>query len=351
MRSDRLSALVGAVAPGDAGAAQDARRRHDRLAKPPGSLGEIETVGVQLAALAGRSPPPVPQEPAAVIAAGDHGVHAQAVSAWPQTVTAVMVQQLAAGAVSAGAVARTVGARVHVLDVGVAADLPASPALTAARVRAGTADWTAGPAMERSEAEAAVLAGADLARHLAGDGVDLLVAGEMGIANTTTAAALIAAVTRRPAADVVGPGAAADAATVARKVGVVDAGLQRHRPDPADPVGVLAAVGGLEHAALVGVMLAGAVERVPVVLDGVSTLAAALLAERMAPSVVGALLAGHRSSEPGAGVALDALGLRPLLDLSLCLGEATGGLLAVPLVVAAARVLADVVTLEDLGFA
>jgi nicotinate-nucleotide--dimethylbenzimidazole phosphoribosyltransferase len=213
--------------------------------------------------------------------------------------------------------------------------------------------------MSREEASAAVLAGAEEVAGLAAGGeddggaraapADLIVHGEMGLANTTAAAAIVAAVTGCEPAAAVGPGAGGDPATVERKAEVVAAGLARHRPDSDDPLGVLAAVGGLEHAALAGVALAAAGHRLPVVLDGISSLAAALLAVRLAPAATGYLIAGHRPAEPGAALALDALGLESLLDLGLRLGEGSGGLLAVPLVTAAARVLGDTATLDDLG--
>jgi nicotinate-nucleotide--dimethylbenzimidazole phosphoribosyltransferase len=238
-------------------------------------------------------------------------------------------------------VAATVGARVSVLDVGVTGELPDHPRLRRARVRAGTADLSRGPAMTREEAARAVLAGAGLAEELVGSGVDLLVPGDMGIGNTTSAACLVAAFTGSAARDVVGRGAGSDDATVARKTEVVAGALALHRVDPADPLAVLAAVGGLEHAALAGIILSGAVDRVPVVLDGVSVVAAALVATALAPAVGGHLVAGSLSPEPAASLALTSLGLEPILDLGLRLGEGTGGLLAVPVVVAAARLLTE----------
>jgi nicotinate-nucleotide--dimethylbenzimidazole phosphoribosyltransferase len=200
--------------------------------------------------------------------------------------------------------------------------------------------------MTRDEAARAVLAGAGVAEELAAAGVDLLVTGDMGIANTTASACLVAAFSGRPAAEVTGPGAAGPE-LVAAKVAVVEAALALHRPDPGDPLGVLAAVGGLEHAALAGLILAGAAERLPVVLDGLIAVSAALVAVAMAPEAAGYLVAGHRSTEPGASVALAQLGLEPLLDLGMRLGEGTGALLAVPLVTAAARVLRDVATIDE----
>lgn len=347
--ADRVTELTDEVVPVDGEAAEQARRRHDELAKPPGSLGELEVVGARLAAISGVCPPPAPVEPAVVVAAADHGIHARGVSRWPQEVTAQMVRLFCDGRAVVNQVAAAVGARVAVLDVGVIGAELDHPRLRRARIRPGTADLAAGPAMERDEACAALLAGAGLAEELAAAGVDLLVPGDMGIANTTASACLVAAFTGRDAASVTGPGAGADEAIVARKTGLVAAALDLHRPDPADPLGVLAAVGGLEHAALVGAMLAAAAEGLPVVLDGLTSGAAALVAAALAPAVASYLIAGHRSPEPGAAIALEHLGLRPLLDLGLRLGEGTGGLLAVPLVVAAARVLAGTAMISDLG--
>lgn len=345
----RVLALAAEVRPADASAAERARRHHDRLLKPPGSLGALEEVGIRLAGLAAVEPPPVPREPAVVIAVGDHGVHARGISPWPQSVTAAMVASFLAGTAAVNAIAAAVGARISVLDVGVAGLLPDHPSLRRARVRPGTADLSRGVAMTREEAARAVLAGAGLAEELVGAGVDLLVPGEMGIGNTTSAACLVAAFTGRAPAEVTGRGAGADDATLRLKVSVVEEALALHRPDPADPLGVLAAVGGLEHAALVGVLLTGAAEGVPVILDGVNVVAAALVTAALAPASVDAAVAGHRSTEPGASAGLDHLGLAPLLDLGLRLGEGTGGLLAVPLVVAAARVLNQMGTLDAVG--
>jgi nicotinate-nucleotide--dimethylbenzimidazole phosphoribosyltransferase len=344
-----VAALAQAVRPVDGEAAAEARRRSDGLLKPPGSLGALEDLGARLAAIAGRCPPPVPADPAVVVAAADHGVAAgRRVTAWPQSVTAAMTGAFCAGNATVNAIARAVGARVGVLDVGVAGEVPDSPPLRRARVRNGTADLTAGPAMSREQAARALLAGAALAGELVRDGVDLLVAGDMGIGNTTAGACLVAAFTGTPAELVVGRGAGADDAALASKTAVVGAALARARPDPSDPLGVMSEVGGLELAALAGLLLAGAAEGLPVVLDGLASDAAALTAVALQPAVAGYLIAGHRSTEPGATIALKALGLEPLLDLGMRLGEGTGGLLAVPLVTAAARVLSEVGSLADL---
>ncbi len=347
---DRVRELAGELESADAGAMEVARARHLALVKPPGSLGRLEELGVRLAGISGAVPPPVAESPAVVVAAGDHGVLERGVSPWPRGVTAAMVDNFCAGGAAVNAIAREVGARVSVLDVGVAAGLRDHPLLRRARVRAGTDDLSRGLAMSREDAARAVAAGAGLAEELIeSGGVDLLVTGDMGIGNTTPAACLVAAFTGRPAREVTGRGTGVDDATLELKAGVVSGALELHRPDPGDPLGVLAAVGGLEHASLVGVVLMGAVCGVPVVLDGVVSDAAALAAVALAPGVAGYLVAGHRSAEPGARIALEQLGLEPLLDLEMRLGEGTGGLLAVPLVRAAARVLGEMATFEEAG--
>jgi nicotinate-nucleotide--dimethylbenzimidazole phosphoribosyltransferase len=289
-------------------------------------------------------------EPAAVaVFAADHGVHAQGVSPWPQEVTAQMVTNFLASGAAVNAIAAQAGADVRVVDVGVAGDLPAAPGLLSRKVRPGTADMTAGPAMSRDEARRAVETGIEIARDLIASGYRCLITGDMGIANTTASAALIAVFTGADPEQVTGRGTGIDDPTWARKVDVVRRALARHEPDPAAPMGVLASVGGLEHAALAGFILGGAAHRVPVVLDGVIACAAALAARAFAPDVTGCLIAGHLSTEPGARRALEVLGLRPLLDLGLRLGEGSGAVLALPVVAAAARVLRDMATFDSAG--
>lgn len=347
---DRVKELAAEVERADEGAAREARDRHAALAKPPGSLGRLEELGVRLTGSAGECPPPVPVSPAVVIAAGDHGVLKRGVSPWPAEVTAAMVANFCSGGAAANALAKTAGARVTVLDVGVASDLPRHPMLRSAKVRPGTADMSREPAMGREEAARAVMAGSGVAEELVeSGGVDLLVPGDMGIGNTTSAAALISVFSGRPPAEVTGRGTGIDDETLALKVSVIEEALALHQPDQKDPLAALAAVGGLEHAALAGLILTGAVYRIPVVLDGVSAVAAALVARALAADSVDHMIAGHLSAEPGAGLGLESLGLSPILDLDLRLGEGTGGLLAVPIVQSAARVLSEMATLEEIG--
>jgi nicotinate-nucleotide--dimethylbenzimidazole phosphoribosyltransferase len=344
-----LADTVAAIRPLDAAAAAQARERQEALTKPSGSLGQLEAVSVQLAGVAGECPPPLPEPAVVAVFAADHGVHAQGVTPWPQEVTAQMVANFLASGAVVNAIAAQAGAEVCVVDVGVAADLPPGPGLLPRKIRPGTADMTTGPAMSRAEAEQAVEVGIETARDLVAAGNRCLLTGDMGIANTTASAALIAVFTGADPEQVTGRGTGIDDETWQRKVGVVRRALARHAADPADPLGVLAAVGGLEHAALAGFMLGGAALRVPVLLDGVIACAAALAARALAPDVTGFLIAGHLSSEPGARRALDALRLRPLLDLELRLGEGSGAALALPVVGAAARVLRDVATFDSAG--
>jgi nicotinate-nucleotide--dimethylbenzimidazole phosphoribosyltransferase len=346
-----LADTLAAVRPADAGAITQARERQERLTKPSGSLGVLEEVSVRLAGLTGECPPPLPEPGVVAVFAADHGVHAQGVTPWPQEVTAQMVANFLASGAVVNAIAAQAGAEVCVVDVGVAADLPPAPGLLPRKIRPGTADMTAGPAMSLDEAQRAVEAGIETARDLVAAGNRCLVTGDMGIANTTASAALICAFTGADPADATGRGTGIDAATYARKIEVVCRGLARHSPDPADPVGVLAAFGGFEHAALAGFILGAAALRVPVILDGVIAGAAALAAVALAPDAVAACFAGHRSAEPGHAVTLSYLGLRPLVDLGLRLGEGTGAVLALPLVQSAARALRDVATFDSAGVA
>ncbi|MEV0156606.1 nicotinate-nucleotide--dimethylbenzimidazole phosphoribosyltransferase [Micromonospora sp. NPDC050686] len=348
---------VAAIRPLDAGAMAAARELQGRLTKPAGSLGALEELSVRLAGLAGRCPPPLPEPAAVVVFAGDHGVHAQRVTPWPQEVTAQMVGNFLAGGAVVNAFARQAGATVTVVDVGVATPLPVEaagadgPRLIAAKVRPGTRDMTVTAALTRDEAITAVRTGVAVAERLADDGAGILLTGDMGIGNTTPAAALVAVFTGADPAAVTGRGTGVDDATHRRKIEVVRAALRRHAPDPADPLGALATVGGLEHAALTGFILGAAARRVPVLLDGVIAVSAALAAAALAPDAVGAMIAGHRSAEPGAGVALRHLGLDPLIDLGLRLGEGTGALLALPVVTGAVRVLHEVATFDAAGVA
>ncbi len=319
------------------------------MTKPRGSLGRVEDIAVTLAGIAGTCPPPLPEPAAVAVFAADHGVHAQGVTPWPQEVTAQMVANFLAGGAVVNAFARRLGVEVCVVDIGVATPLDPAPGLLSRRIAAGTADMTCGPALTRTQAQAAVEAGIEVARDLVAAGNRCLLTGDMGIANTTTAAALICAFTGATPAEATGRGTGIDDATLTHKTAVVTRALALHDPDPADPIGVLAAFGGLEHAGLAGFVLGAAELRVPVLLDGVSSGAAALVAAALAPHARAYCLAGHRSAEPGHRLALVHLELEPLLELGMRLGEGTGALLALPVVQAAAQALHDVATFDTAG--
>jgi len=354
---DLIAETIAAIRPLDEAAMNAAREHQDRLTKPRGALGTLEEVSVRLAGIAGVCPPPMPEPAAVAVFAADHGVHAQGVTPWPQEVTAQMVQNFLAGGAVVNVFARQFGAEVRVVDIGVKADLPAADGLISRNVAHGTADLTLEPAMTAEQVRQAVEAGIEIARDLVAAGNRCLVTGDMGIANTTASAALIAAFTGRAAETVTGYGTGIDDATHERKIEVVRTALERVRGElggelpSADALAVLAHLGGLEHAALAGFILGAAAERVPVVLDGVIAGAAALAAAALAPDVRGACVAGHRSAEPGHAAALSHLELRPLVDLELRLGEGTGALLALPLVQAAVRVLHEVATFDSAGVA
>jgi nicotinate-nucleotide--dimethylbenzimidazole phosphoribosyltransferase len=288
--------------------------------------------------------------PVVAVFAGDHGVHAQRVSPWPQEVTAAMIANFRAGGAAVNVLARQAGAEVVVIDMGVAADLVPGPDLLDHKVRRGTSDLSTGPAMSRDEARQGILAGAEVAGQLIDAGHDCLLTGDMGIANTTPSAALVAAFSGSAPSQVTGRGTGVDDTALARKVEVVTAAL-RDRPVTDDPVETLASVGGFEHAGIVGFVLGAAARRVPVVLDGVIAGSAALVVAALAPEAVGYCFAGHRSVEPGHAIALRQLGLRPLVDLDLRLGEGTGAVLAFPILEASGALLREMATFDSAGVA
>jgi nicotinate-nucleotide--dimethylbenzimidazole phosphoribosyltransferase len=345
---EAVAALAHAVLPASQQAYDEAVRRQGLLAKPPGSLGRLEALSAQLAGISGSCPPPVATRPALLVAAGDHGVHAQGVSAWPQALSTAIAAGCVNGTSVAAVLARDAGVRLVLLDVGLCAPLPPCPDVRDRRMAAGTQDLSVQDAMTPDQVAQAVLAGADVAGELLAEGADLLLLGEVGIANTTAAACLVGQLTGSTAEAVTGRGAGADDVGLQRKREVVSTALAR-TAGRSDGLDVLAALGGFEHAALVGALLRAAGARVPVVLDGVSAVAAALCGVQLAPHARDHLVASHRSAEPASGVGLAHLGLSPLLELDLRLGEGSGALLALPLVRAAAVVLRDTGLITGLG--
>lgn len=344
-----LTETVAAIMPASADAMAAAEERQSMLTKPRGSMGPLEDVGTRLCGMYGECPPPLPEPVAIAVFAGDHGVCAQGVSLYPQEVTLQMVGNILAGGAVVNAFSRQVGAEVTVVDIGVAGELEAAPGLLVRKVAAGTADMTTGPAMTAAQVQAAVEVGIDVAREVIAQGNRLLAIGDMGIGNTTASAALISVFTGLDVADVTGRGTGIDNAMLERKVSVIEKAIKINAASPKDPIAALAAVGGFEHAGMVGFLLAAAALRTPVILDGVIACSAALVARAVAPQAADYWVAGHRSAEPGAKVALAHLDLVPLVDLELRLGEGSGAALAVPFVQASARLLREVATFDSAG--
>lgn len=335
------------TASGAAVARNEALALLGRLTKPAGSLGSLEHLAVRLAGIE-RHCPPAPWPAAVTVFAADHGVVASGVTPWPQEVTMQMVANIASGGAAISVLARQHGLRLVVVDVGVNAVVEPSDTVWVHKVRFGSDDLAKGPALSETDVDAALVVGVDVATRLLSGGARCLLTGEMGIGNTTPAAAVIAAFSGRTAAECVGRGTGIDDGMLSNKQGVVERALRRI-PTGASPAQVLAEVGGLEIVALAGYIGAAARAGVPVLLDGVITLAGACAAEALWPGTVGSCIAGHRSVEPGASVALEHLGLTPVIDLGMRLGEGSGAATAYPIVVSAARLLGEMATFDAAG--
>lgn len=325
-----------------------ARQRQDTLTKPLGALGRLEEVSIQLAGILGT---PIPRLGGRVIilAAGDHGVAAEGVSAYPQEVTAQMVLNFLRGGAGINVLARQAGAKVVIVDAGVVGDLPEHPDLYSAKVGRGTNNMAKGPAMTREEAIKALETGIALAQREIEGGADLIGTGDMGIANTTPSSAIVAAISGKDPEVVTGRGTGISDEAQRHKAAVVRRALEVNHPDPSDALDVLTKVGGFEIGVLAGVILGTAASRRVVVLDGFISGAAALIAHGLCPNGRDYFIASHLSVEPGHQAMLAHLGLKPLLNLDLRLGEGTGGALAMNIVEAAARCLAEMATFADAG--
>jgi nicotinate-nucleotide--dimethylbenzimidazole phosphoribosyltransferase len=320
------------------------RQKLDGLAKPPGSLGRMEALALQLG-LIQRRLDPVVQRAVLFVFAGDHGLTQEGVSSYPASVTVAMVQSFLAQRASANAFARATDTEVRVVDAGVAAELAPHPSLLDAKIAFGTANAAHEPAMTAAQCESAIARGAEIAADAVAEGFDVIALGEMGIGNTSSAALIMHRLAPAPLESCIGVGTGHDEAGLARK----QAALARAaaRTDAADPLAVLTEFGGFEIAMMTGAILGAARANKPVIVDGFISSAAALAAVRLAPEVFPYCIFAHRSAEAGHRLMLDAMGASPLLDLGLRLGEGTGGLLCVPLLRAAARILTDIVSLED----
>ena len=343
-----LEHTIAAIGVPDAQAMDRARDHQRRLTKPPGSLGRLEELAIQLIGITGDARPSVARR-AVIVMAADHGVTEEGVSAYPAEVTGQMVANFLAGGAAINVLARAAGARVVVVDIGVRGELAPHPALVARKVAPGTANLSRGPAMTRADALRAIEAGIEVVLGEADRGLDLVATGDMGIGNTTAASAITACLTGQLPRDVTGRGTGISEEARERKIATIERALRLNAPDPADGIDVVAKVGGLEIAGLAGVVLGAASRRIPVLLDGFISGAAGLVAARIAPAVGPFLIAAHRSAEPGHRAALATLGLEPLLSLDLRLGEGTGAALAMQLVEGALRIQREMATFESAG--
>jgi nicotinate-nucleotide--dimethylbenzimidazole phosphoribosyltransferase len=332
----------------DRAVADRIKKRLDRLTKPPGSLGRLEELAVWYGTARGEVKPVLAKKAVAVFAA-DHGIADEGVSAYPKEVTAQMVYNFLRGGAGINVLARHTGAEVIVMDIGVAHEFENISGLRKGKIRAGTRNMVLGPAMTSDEMAAAISEGVALADELAEKGFDLLATGEMGIANTTSSSAITAVMTGEPLEKVTGRGTGVDDERLSHKIRMIEKAFQKNCPDRNDPFDVLAKVGGLEIAGMVGLILGGAKNRVPVVLDGFISGAAALIAVQLRPAVKNYLIASHQSVEPGHRLVLEQLGLSPLLNLNLRLGEGTGAVLGMGLVESGVRILSEMATFEEAG--
>jgi len=337
-----------AIQPLDENARSAARARQDQLTKPQGSLGRLETLSIQLAGITAQ-PRPRFHQPVIIIMAADHGITRQGVSAYPAEVTPQMVLNFLYGGAAINVLARHTGARVVIVDIGVASDLPPHPDLISARIAPGTRDFSIESAMTPEEAERAVAAGIEIVTREISRGADIIGTGDMGIGNTTASSAIVATITHCSVAEVTGRGTGVDDAGLARKVGVIERALAARHPDPSNAWDVLSKVGGFEIAGLAGVMIGAAARRVPVVVDGFISGAAALIACGIAPAAQPYLVAAHRSVEIGHRAVMEHLRLEPLLDLNMRLGEGTGAALGISLCLAACKVLDEMATFDEAG--
>jgi nicotinate-nucleotide--dimethylbenzimidazole phosphoribosyltransferase len=350
-----LQTILAEIAPSDPRILKQAQDHSAQLVMPPRALGRLHDIGEKVCAIQGSLTPSLEQK-AVLIMAGDHGVAAAGVSAYPQEVTGAMVQTFLAGGAGINAIARQVGAVVTVVDMGIIPELdpvqlPNGQALRVAKIGPGTADFTKGPAMTRDQAEAAILAGYCHALELIDQGVQMLGTGDMGIGNTTPSTAIGSVLTGKTPRAMVGPGTGLAEERIAAKCNLVEQGIRVNQPNAQDGLDVLAKVGGFEIGGIAGIILAAAHRRCVVVIDGFISTAGALIAHALCPAALEYAFAGHRSQEPGHRHMLAHLNLNPILDLDMRLGEGTGAALAMPVIQSAVRVMNEVMTFAQAGVA
>lgn len=345
---DKINNIIANIKPLDEKAMTEARRRQDSLTKPQGALGQLESISIQVAGIKGTSTPRIIHKVIFTLV-GDHGVTSMGVSAYPSEVTPQMVYNFLRGGAAINVLARLVGARVVVADLGVAVDLKPHPDLKNKKVAMGTQNMAKGPAMSRTQAICSIETGIELVEEELLKGVDILGTGDMGIGNTTPSSAITAVITGADVSKVTGRGTGLDDEGWRRKAEVIQRALEINRADPKDPIDVLSKVGGFEIGGIVGVILVGARYRIPVVIDGFISGAAALIATGLSPQVKPYLIASHQSVERGHEVVLKHLGLNPLLNLDLRLGEGTGAALGLFLVEAGLKILNEMATFAEAG--
>jgi nicotinate-nucleotide--dimethylbenzimidazole phosphoribosyltransferase len=347
-----LSEIISGIEGADQRFIEKARERTSQLVMPLRALGELHAIGERLCGMT-RTLTPSVKKKAFLVMAGDHGITASGVSAYPQDVTGEMVKTFLRGGAGINVLSRQLGAGVLVMDVGIIPDIPPQDSeegrLIVTKVARGTQDFTKGPAMARAEAESAILKGFEAAKGLFDRGVDLLGTGDMGIGNTSPSSAIGAVITGQPVEKMTGRGAGVDDEGLRRKSEMIRKGIEANSPRLDDPLDVLSKVGGFEMGAIAGAVLAGAFSKTPVVIDGFISGAGALIAHGLCPTVTDYLFAGHQSEEPGHKIMLDHMGLAPILNLGMRLGEGTGAALAMHIIEAAARVFKEVFTFEQAG--
>jgi nicotinate-nucleotide--dimethylbenzimidazole phosphoribosyltransferase len=342
-----LEETIGRIGDLNGEVSQAACQRQDSLTKPPGSLGMLEDVAIKIAGITGQLYPQVDKK-TVITMAGDHGVCAEGVNAYPQNVTPQMILNFLHGGAAVNVLSRHAGSRVVAVDMGIVAPLEA-PGLLVRRIGPGTANMAVGPAMTREQARAAVEAGIEIASQEIAGGTQLLATGDMGIGNTTPSTAILAAFTGFPVAMLSGKGTGLDSPGMMRKIKAIEKALDVNRPDPRDGLDVLSKVGGFEIGGLAGVILGGAAAHVPVVIDGFISGAAAMIAKALAPKSINFMIASHLSEEPGHKVMCNWLGIQPMLHMNMRLGEGSGAVLTFPLIDAALKVMSEMATFEEAG--
>ncbi|MBM4308518.1 MAG: nicotinate-nucleotide--dimethylbenzimidazole phosphoribosyltransferase [Deltaproteobacteria bacterium] len=344
----KIDQMIANIRPLDEGAMEEARRRQDNLTKPQGSLGQLEVLSIQIAGIKMHARPTLHHKVIFTLA-GDHGVTQEGISAYPSEVTPQMVYNFLRGGAGINVLARYAGARVVVADFGVASILDTHPDLKDKKIAMGTRNMTEGPAMSREEAIRSIEAGIELVEEELPKGIDIIGTGDMGIGNTTPSSAIASVITGADVAIVTGKGTGLDEAGWRRKVEVIEKAIRVNQPNPKDGIDVLSKVGGYEIGGIAGLILAGARYQIPVVIDGFISGAAALIAHSLSPEVKPYLIASHQSAEPGHKKVLEYLGLKPLFNLDLRLGEGTGSAIGIFLVEASLKILNEMATFTEAG--